>query len=277
MAQPPAGDRAATAGAMRALLAQGSTLIVDLTNQLAARERMPTAREPARWLAPDLSPQPPNGGTTMRVVLFGTTGMVGQGVLHECLRDSRVTRVLAVGRRPTGVSHPKLERGGLHAHDVRPHPRRGHDARAGEPGDDLRLRIGAGHRRHRAQARDMGAGEGPHGEGAARAPVPCRVHVPPGRHPACRGRPVRDGEVPRVLRAARPRATAPPARACRPYRHHGGNRPCHVRRPARRLRAPFWRAGTSLRERGRAPVADHGRRRRRRVLRWGARSGTSRS
>jgi uncharacterized protein YbjT (DUF2867 family) len=44
----------------------------------------------------------------MRVVIFGATGMVGQGVLRECLRDPAVTRVLAVGRRPTGVSHPKL-------------------------------------------------------------------------------------------------------------------------------------------------------------------------
>lgn len=44
----------------------------------------------------------------MRVVIFGATGMVGQGVLRECLRDPQVTRVLAVGRRPTGVSHPKL-------------------------------------------------------------------------------------------------------------------------------------------------------------------------
>lgn len=44
----------------------------------------------------------------MRVVIFGATGMVGQGVLRECLRDSRVTRVLAVGRRPSGVSHPKV-------------------------------------------------------------------------------------------------------------------------------------------------------------------------
>ena len=45
----------------------------------------------------------------MRVVIFGATGMVGQGVLRECLRDPAVTRVLAVGRRPTGMSHPKLE------------------------------------------------------------------------------------------------------------------------------------------------------------------------
>lgn len=44
----------------------------------------------------------------MRVVIFGATGMVGQGVLRECLRDPQVTRVLAVGRRPTGLSDPKL-------------------------------------------------------------------------------------------------------------------------------------------------------------------------
>jgi uncharacterized protein YbjT (DUF2867 family) len=44
----------------------------------------------------------------MRVVIFGATGMVGQGVLRECLRDQDVTRVLAVGRRPTGVTDSRL-------------------------------------------------------------------------------------------------------------------------------------------------------------------------
>ena len=44
----------------------------------------------------------------MRVVIFGATGMVGQGVLRECLRDEQVMRVLTVGRRQTGTSHPKL-------------------------------------------------------------------------------------------------------------------------------------------------------------------------
>ncbi len=45
----------------------------------------------------------------MKVILFGATGMVGQGVLRECLLDPGVERVLAVGRRPTGRSEPKLE------------------------------------------------------------------------------------------------------------------------------------------------------------------------
>jgi uncharacterized protein YbjT (DUF2867 family) len=44
----------------------------------------------------------------MRVVIFGATGMVGAGALLECLDDARVESVLAVGRHPTGVRHPKL-------------------------------------------------------------------------------------------------------------------------------------------------------------------------
>jgi uncharacterized protein YbjT (DUF2867 family) len=44
----------------------------------------------------------------MRVVLFGATGMIGQGVLRECLLDETVTQVLTVGRTPTGQQHPKL-------------------------------------------------------------------------------------------------------------------------------------------------------------------------
>ena len=44
----------------------------------------------------------------MRVILFGATGMVGAGALIECLADDRVTAVVSVSRRPTGVAHPKL-------------------------------------------------------------------------------------------------------------------------------------------------------------------------
>jgi uncharacterized protein YbjT (DUF2867 family) len=44
----------------------------------------------------------------MKVILFGSTGMVGQGVLRECLLDPGVESVLAVGRSPTGQRHPKL-------------------------------------------------------------------------------------------------------------------------------------------------------------------------
>jgi uncharacterized protein YbjT (DUF2867 family) len=44
----------------------------------------------------------------MKVILFGATGMVGQGVLRECLLDPEVERILAVGRRTTGQQHDKL-------------------------------------------------------------------------------------------------------------------------------------------------------------------------
>jgi uncharacterized protein YbjT (DUF2867 family) len=44
----------------------------------------------------------------MKVILFGATGMVGQGCLRECLIDPEVETVLAVGRSPTGVQHAKL-------------------------------------------------------------------------------------------------------------------------------------------------------------------------
>ena len=44
----------------------------------------------------------------MRVLLLGATGMVGRGVLLECLDDARVAEVVVVGRTPLGVTHGKL-------------------------------------------------------------------------------------------------------------------------------------------------------------------------
>jgi len=44
----------------------------------------------------------------MNVLLFGATGMVGQGVLRECLLDPEVQSVLSIGRAQTGQRHPKL-------------------------------------------------------------------------------------------------------------------------------------------------------------------------
>ena len=45
---------------------------------------------------------------SMRVIIFGASGMVGEGVLLTALADERVQSVLVVGRRPCGVTHPKL-------------------------------------------------------------------------------------------------------------------------------------------------------------------------
>jgi uncharacterized protein YbjT (DUF2867 family) len=50
----------------------------------------------------------------MKVILFGASGMVGKGVLLECLDHPQVGAVLALGRSPSGLTHPKL-RDLLHA------------------------------------------------------------------------------------------------------------------------------------------------------------------
>ena len=44
----------------------------------------------------------------MKVLIFGATGMVGQGVLRECLLAPEVAQVLVLGRNPSGKQHPKL-------------------------------------------------------------------------------------------------------------------------------------------------------------------------
>ena len=44
----------------------------------------------------------------MKVIVFGATGMVGQGVLRECLLDPEVELTETVGRTATGMIHPRL-------------------------------------------------------------------------------------------------------------------------------------------------------------------------
>jgi uncharacterized protein YbjT (DUF2867 family) len=44
----------------------------------------------------------------MKVIVFGATGMLGQGVLRECLLEPGVERVLSIGRRACGVTDAKL-------------------------------------------------------------------------------------------------------------------------------------------------------------------------
>lgn len=45
----------------------------------------------------------------LKAIITGATGMVGEGVLHECLLHPDVEHVLVVGRKACGVSHPKLK------------------------------------------------------------------------------------------------------------------------------------------------------------------------
>jgi uncharacterized protein YbjT (DUF2867 family) len=44
----------------------------------------------------------------MKVLIFGATGMIGRGVLLECLRDTTVKTVATIGRTATGEHDPKL-------------------------------------------------------------------------------------------------------------------------------------------------------------------------
>jgi uncharacterized protein YbjT (DUF2867 family) len=45
----------------------------------------------------------------VKVIITGATGMVGEGVLHECLQHRDIEKVLIINRRPSGVTHPKLQ------------------------------------------------------------------------------------------------------------------------------------------------------------------------
>jgi len=44
----------------------------------------------------------------IKAIITGSTGMVGEGVLHECLQHPEVESVLVVNRRPCGIRHPRL-------------------------------------------------------------------------------------------------------------------------------------------------------------------------
>ena len=45
----------------------------------------------------------------IKAILTGATGMVGEGVLHECLLHPNVEEVLVLTRKPTGLADPKLK------------------------------------------------------------------------------------------------------------------------------------------------------------------------
>ena len=45
----------------------------------------------------------------IKAIITGATGMVGEGVLHECLNSPDVEQVLIINRKPSGINHPKLK------------------------------------------------------------------------------------------------------------------------------------------------------------------------
>lgn len=45
----------------------------------------------------------------IKAIITGATGMVGEGVLHECLNHPDLEQVMVINRKPGGVAHPKLQ------------------------------------------------------------------------------------------------------------------------------------------------------------------------
>src|SRR5450432_1953847 len=50
-----------------------------------------------------------NSQSKIKVIITGATGMVGEGVLHECLLSNDAEEVLIINRKPSGIKHPKLK------------------------------------------------------------------------------------------------------------------------------------------------------------------------
>ena len=45
----------------------------------------------------------------IKVIITGATGMVGEGVLHECLLHENIEEILLVTRKSCGITHPKIK------------------------------------------------------------------------------------------------------------------------------------------------------------------------
>lgn len=45
----------------------------------------------------------------IKAIITGATGMVGEGVLHECIQHQDIEAVIVINRKPCGIIHPKLK------------------------------------------------------------------------------------------------------------------------------------------------------------------------
>jgi uncharacterized protein YbjT (DUF2867 family) len=45
----------------------------------------------------------------MKVIITGASGMVGKGVLYECMDDTRVSEILIINRNTLAINHPKVK------------------------------------------------------------------------------------------------------------------------------------------------------------------------
>jgi hypothetical protein len=48
------------------------------------------------------------GTAQLKVIITGATGMVGEGVAHECIQHPAVESILLLNRKPSGIVHPKV-------------------------------------------------------------------------------------------------------------------------------------------------------------------------
>lgn len=44
----------------------------------------------------------------LKVILTGATGMIGEGVLYECINHPEIEKITVITRKPTGYKHPML-------------------------------------------------------------------------------------------------------------------------------------------------------------------------
>jgi hypothetical protein len=75
---------------------------LDYDSCSAEADERPGERGEDRWISANAK------FMKIKAIITGTTGMVGEGVLLECLNHPDVEQVLVINRRPGGVSHPKL-------------------------------------------------------------------------------------------------------------------------------------------------------------------------
>ena len=45
----------------------------------------------------------------MKIIITGATGMVGEGVLLECLRNNSISEIISISRKSCGIRNPKLK------------------------------------------------------------------------------------------------------------------------------------------------------------------------
>ena len=61
------------------------------------------------YLAQEIIIHPAQNNNMKTAIIFGVTGLTGKALLHNCVGDSRYSKIYIVTRRPSGFIHPKVE------------------------------------------------------------------------------------------------------------------------------------------------------------------------